>query len=196
MSASDPPTQVTAVLAAAGTGEDRGVFDRLVPLVYEELRRIARSCLARESAAATLSTTALVHEAYLKLVDESRVPVRSRAYFFAAAARAMRQVLVDAARRRHRRKRGAGAPVEELPEELAAPGTDDFAGQVVAVHESLERLAALEPRAARVVELRFFGGLSVEEAAEVIGASPRSVKRDWAFARAWLYRELSGAAPD
>jgi RNA polymerase sigma-70 factor (ECF subfamily) len=178
---------VTAVLN--GAGRDGGdVFDDLVPLVYDELRRMARRQLARERRQRTLSTTGLVHEAYLKLVDETRAPVRSRAYFFAAAARAMRQVLVDAARRRNRIKRGSGeAPLELEAFEVAV---DDFAADLRDLDEALDRLAAQFPRQARVVECRFFGGLSVEETAEALDLATRTVKRDWSLARAWLFREL------
>jgi RNA polymerase sigma factor (TIGR02999 family) len=180
---------VTAVLNGAG-GDGAEVFDDLVPLVYGELRQIASRQLARERRQRTLSTTGLVHEAYLKLVDETRAPVRSRAYFFAAAARAMRQVLVDAARRRNRKKRGGGeAPLDLQAFEVAVDG---FAADLSELDEALDRLAALFPRQARVVECRFFGGLSVEETAEALELAPRTVKRDWSLARAWLFRELRG----
>jgi RNA polymerase sigma factor (TIGR02999 family) len=166
------------------------VFDELLPLVYDELRRIAHRQLAREHRQRTLSTTGLVHEAYLKLVDQTRVTARDRAYFFAAAARAMRQVLVDAARRRGRVKRGSGdVPLDLEDFQVAA---DDFAAELRDLDEALERLAVLFPRQARVVECRFFGGLSVEETAEALTLAPRTVKRDWSLARAWLYRELRG----
>ncbi|MGH9464213.1 MAG: ECF-type sigma factor [Thermoanaerobaculia bacterium] len=178
---------VTAVLSAAGR-EGRDVFEELLPLVYDELRRMAHRQLAHERRQRTLSTTGLVHEAYLKLVDQTQVPVKSRAYFFAAASHAMRQVLVDAARRRRRLKRGAGeAPLNLDDFQVAA---DDFAAELTDLDEALERLAALFPRQARVVECRFFGGLSVEETAEALELAPRTVKRDWSLARAWLYREL------
>jgi RNA polymerase sigma factor (TIGR02999 family) len=178
---------VTAVLASADR-EGRDVFDQLLPLVYDELRRIARRHLVHERRQRTLSTTGLVHEAYLKMVDQAKVPLRSRSYFFAAAARAMRQVLVDAGRRRGRLKRGGGAEARDVGElEVAA---DDLAAGLGDLDEALDRLAAEFPRQARVVECRFFGGLSVEETAEALALAPRTVKRDWALARAWLYREL------
>jgi RNA polymerase sigma factor (TIGR02999 family) len=182
---------ITAVLSAAGR-EGREVFDELVPLVYDELRQMAHRQLAGERRRRTLDTTGLVHEAYVKLVDQAQVPVKSRAYFFAAAARAMRQVLVDAARRRRRLQRGAGEEVLDLDDFQVA--VEDFAAELGDVDEALDRLATLFPRQARVVECRFFGGLSVEETAETLGLAPRTVKRDWSLAKAWLYRELRGKA--
>jgi RNA polymerase sigma factor (TIGR02999 family) len=178
---------VTDVLSAARR-DGRDVFDELLPLVYDELRQMAHRHLAREHRQRTLNTTGLVHEAYLKLVDQSRAPVKSRGYFFAAVARAMRQVLVDAARRRGRFKRGGGEPPLNLEDFQVA--VDDFATELRDLDEALERLATQFPRQARVVECRFFGGLSVEETAEALELAPRTVKRDWALARAWLYREL------
>lgn len=165
-------------------------MDRLLPLVYDELRGMAHGYLLRERRGHTLSTTALVHEAYLKLVDRTRTPIESRAYFFGAAARAMRQVLVDRARHRMRQKRGGGQrPVTLEERHLLA---DHFAADLLDLDEALRRLAEIEPRAARVVECRFFGGLTVEETAEVLDVSSRTVKRDWIMAKAWLYRELRG----
>jgi RNA polymerase sigma factor (TIGR02999 family) len=188
--ASDARDTVTAVLSAGGRG-GRDVFDELLPLVYDELRRMAHRHLARERRQRTLDTTGLVHEAYLKLVDQSRISEKGRAYFFAAAARAMRQVLVDAARRRGRVKRGAGEAPLNLEDFQVA--VDDFATRLQDLDEALERLATLFPRQARVVECRFFGGLSVEETAEALELAPRTVKRDWSLARAWLFRELRRA---
>jgi RNA polymerase sigma factor (TIGR02999 family) len=178
---------VTAVLTSAGR-DGRDVFNELLPLVYDELRRIARRHLVRERRQRTLSTTGLVHEAYLKMVDQAQVPLRSRSYFFAAAARAMRQVLVDAGRRRGRLKRGGGAEALDVGD-LEVAG-DDFSAGLRDLDEALDRLAAEFPRQARVVECRFFGGLSVEETADALALAARTVKRDWALARAWLYREL------
>jgi RNA polymerase sigma factor (TIGR02999 family) len=181
---------VTAILEAPARGE-RDVLHELLPVVYGELRQMAHRQLAHERHR-TLNTTGLLHEAYLKLVDESRVPVRNRDYFFAAAARAMRQVLIDAARRRGRDKRGGGQPaldVEGL--ELAVDG---LSAQLRDLEDALSRLASVFPRQARVVECRFFGGLSVEETAQALDLAPRTVKRDWALARAWLYRELRGGS--
>ena len=191
MNASGARGAITAVLSAAGR-EGREVFDELVPLVYDELRQMAHRQLAGERRRRTLDTTGLVHEAYVKLVDQAQVPVKSRGYFFAAAARAMRQVLVDAARRRRRLKRGAGEEALDLDDFQVA--VEDFAAELGDVDEALDRLAVLFPRQARVVECRFFGGLSVEETAETLGLAPRTVKRDWSLAKAWLYRELRGKA--
>jgi RNA polymerase sigma factor (TIGR02999 family) len=182
---------VTAVLSAAER-DGRDVFDELLPLVYDELRQMAHRQLAREHRPRTLNTTGLVHEAYLKLVDQAQAPLKSRAYFFGAAARAMRQVLVDAARRRGRLKRGAGEAPLNLDDFQVS--VDAFAAQLDDLDEALGRLAALYPRQARVVECRFFGGLSVEETAEALDLAPRTVKRDWSLARAWLFREL-GTGP-
>jgi RNA polymerase sigma factor (TIGR02999 family) len=178
---------VTDVLLATDT-DGAGVVERVWPLLYDDLRDIARRYLRRESPGHTLVTTALVHEAFLKLVDGGRVEARGRAYFFGAAARAMRQVLVDHARRGQRLKRQAGEDAEASLPKLAA---GDVAVDILDLHEALERLAAEHPRPARVVECRFFGGLSVEETAAALDVSPRTVKGDWSLARAWLYRSLS-----
>lgn len=175
-------------LLAAPVADPRAVLDRLLPLVYDELRRMAHRELAREDGPRTLDTTGLVHEAYLKLVDERTVPVSNRRHFFGAAARAMRQVLVDAARRRHRAKRGDGVP--PLPLDEARVEVDAYAAELVQLDEALTRLAVDHPRPARVVECRFFGGLSVEETAELLEVSTRTIKRDWILARAWLARDL------
>lgn len=184
---------VTAVFAEAfESDEGDELFDRLVPLVYEELRGLARRELAKHRRGRTLDTTGLVHEAYLRLVDHDRVPRKGRAYFFAAAARAMRQVLVDSARARQRQKRGGGQRPVTLDE--AFVGTvDDLVDDVLALEDALERLAADFPRQARVVECRYYGGLSVEETAEALDVSDRTVKRDWALARAWLYDAIRSA---
>jgi len=184
---------ITILLESAESG---GVdpIDRLWPLIYDDLRVLAHQQLLRERPGHTLVTTALVHEVYLKLADSSRVASRGRAYFFAAAARAMRQVLVDHARSRKRLKRGEGK-VDRLTDAEgmeAMLAVDDFAAEILDLHEALEKLTAESPRAARVVESRFFGGMGVEETAEALGISPRTVKNDWALARAWLYRELAG----
>ncbi len=184
-----PRSHATALLVTADSG-DGDALDRLVPLLYDELRAMAHRQLGRERRDHTLQTTALVHEAYLKMVDDTKVTRRGRAYFFAAAARAMRQVLIDYARRRKAEKRGGGARALSLDEEQIA--VDEFAAELLDLDRALEQLAALNPRHARVVECRFFAGMSVEETAEALDVSPRTVKYDWALARAWLYDALGG----
>lgn len=179
---------VTELLARAGAG-DRDALDRALPLVYAELRRLATRQLRREAVGHTLSTTALVHEAWLRLADQSRCAWRDRAHFLAVAATAMRRILVDHARRHHAAKRGAGTPRVPLEHVDAVPAAER-AALLVALDEALARLAALDARQARVVECRFFGGLTEEETAEALGVGLRTVKRDWAKARSWLYQEL------
>jgi RNA polymerase sigma factor (TIGR02999 family) len=167
-------------------------LDELVPIVFEELRRLARRQLAREHQLQTLQTTDLVHEAYLRLAGRTGVTEHGRAYFYAAAARAMRSVLVDAARKRNATKRGSGVPLLSLDEERAGP--DTYGADLLELDEALERLALRNPRHARTVECRFFGGMSVEDTATALGVSARTVKSDWALARAWLYEALRGDA--
>ena len=184
-----PQEAVTALLCAADA--DAGpLVDRLLPLVYDELHAVAHRHMARERPGHTLSTTDLVHETYLKLVDQTQVTARGRTYFFGAAARPMRQILVDHARRRKRLKRGGGRRPATLEEPHLA--VDDFAANLLDLDEALDRLAALYPRQARVVECRFFGGLNVKETAAVLDVSPRTIKQDWALAKAWLFRALHG----
>jgi RNA polymerase sigma-70 factor, ECF subfamily len=183
-------SRATTLLETAAPG-DESTLDRLVPLIYDELRAMAHRQLARERGDLTLQTTALVHEAYLKLVDDTRVTRRGRAYFFAAAARAMRQILVDRARHRNAAKRGGGAELVTLGKEDAS--VDAYAAELLDLHDALERLAERSPRQVSVVEYRFFAGMSVEETAEVLGVSTRTVESDWAMARAWLYQVLGGA---
>ena len=181
---------VTDVLEASiqeAWTEER-VLDRLMPMVYDDLRLLARRQLAKEHGAITLQTTGLVHEAYLKLVDQSRVSGRGRAYFFGAAARAMRQVLVDAARRRNRLKRGAGQRPLTLEETLVKAG--GFAVEILELEDALQRFALEYPRQARVVECRFYGGLTVKETADALEVSERTVKGDWALAKAWLFKAM------
>jgi len=197
-----PPVDFTAALAEAQQDVESGraALDRLVPLVYGELRRMAHAQLRCDGGRLTLSTTGLVHEAYVKLVDGDRAPLKSRAYFFGAAARAMRQVLVDAARRRNRIKRGAGTPPIALDDAalLASAGqlagatttVDEMAHELLELDRALGCLAESHARPARVVECRFFGGLGVAETAEALGVTDRTVYRDWEFARAWLRRAL------
>lgn len=182
------PTQVSELLLTWRTG-DRGALDRLIPLVHEELRRLAEQCMRGERPGHTLQPTALVHEAYLRLVD-SDVAWQDRAHFFAVAATTMRRVLVDHARAKGRAKRG-GHPVSLEDSLLVAPDrADDF----LVVNDALDRLAAQDARAARVVELHYFGGLTYEEAAEALGISAATVDRDLRFARAWLHRALVDGA--
>ena len=177
-----------------------GALDRLVPLVYADLSRVAHRQLGLEEPGHTLSTTALVHEAYLRLVDQTRAEWADRAQFFAVAAHVMRRVLVDHARRHATARRGGGRrrtiSIEALESadwvELAA---GDRADVLLAMDEALERLAVLDPRQARVVDCRFFGGLTEAETAEALGVTPRTVTRDWVKARGWLYRELRDDAP-
>jgi RNA polymerase sigma factor (TIGR02999 family) len=181
--------EVTGLLLAWSEG-DRDALDTLLPRVYGELRRLAASHLRRERAGHTLETRALVHEAFLRLVDQERVAWRSRGHFFGIAAQMMRRVLVDHARRHLYAKRGGGAPRFSLEEGLTlAP---ERAPELVALDEALGELERIAPRNARIVELRFFGGLTAEEIAEALGLSAPTVTRGWRMARAWLYRRLSG----
>jgi RNA polymerase sigma-70 factor, ECF subfamily len=177
----------TDLIETAESG-DASALNKLVPLVYDELRALAHRRLADEHRHDSLQTTALVHEVYLRLVDDNRVTERGRAYFFAAVSRAMRQILVDRARRRLALKRGAGIEIVSLDENQTA--VDSYAAELVHLDEALSRLGAQSPRHARVVEFRYFAGLTVEETASALGVSPRTVKSDWAMARAWLFSEL------
>jgi RNA polymerase sigma factor (TIGR02999 family) len=186
-----PSSDVTQLLVAWGAG-DQAAGERLLPAVYAELRRQAARAMRRESSEHTLQATALVHEAYLRLVDQRRVVWRNRAHFFGVAAQVMRRILVDHARGRHAAKRGgAFRQVTVGDADVAVTPAADHGVDVLALHEALERLASLDPDQARLVELRYFGGLSIEETAEALGVSPATVKREWAIARAWLRRELS-----
>jgi RNA polymerase sigma factor (TIGR02999 family) len=187
MNADGGEAEVTALLVAWERGDDEALR-RVAPLVYEELRAIAAAQLRGERREHTLQPTALVHEAYLRLAEQRRRHWKERRQFFAVAARLMRQILVDHARARGAAKRGGGEAtrIEVTGVDVAAPEVFD----VLPLDDALTRLAALQPRLAKVVELRFFGGLEVEETAELLACSPRTVKRDWALARAWLIREL------
>ena len=180
--------EVTLLLRAWGEG-DVQALDRLAPIVYQELHRIARGYMARERTDHTLQTTALVNEAYVRLVDAREVTWHDRAHFFAVCARAMRRILVDHARSRGYLKRGGGKLRVQFDEAFGMAWSAD--SNLLELDEALDRLSALDPRKARVIEMRFFGGLSVEETAEALGISPETVMRDWKLARAWLYRELS-----
>lgn len=180
-------SETTAILLAFDPLSPASV-DQLIPVIYDELRRMAHRQLAR-SGAATIHTTELVHEAYLKMVDDTRVSSKGRAYFYGAAARAMRQILVDRARRRNAKKRGSGNA--DLNIDDLELGVDGFAAELLDLDNALDRLSEMNHRQGRVVECRFFGGMSVVETADALGVSPRTVKADWAVARAWLYRELA-----
>jgi RNA polymerase sigma factor (TIGR02999 family) len=167
---------------------DESALDRLMPLVYDELRRLARQCLRHERASHTMQTTTLVHEAYLRLIDASRVPWHDRAHFFAIAAQLMRRVLVDEARKRHFQKRGGEFTRIPLDEGMVVTHQRDL--ELMALDESLDRLAQFAPRKCRVVELRFFGGLSIDETAAALGISTDIVKREWRTAKLWLLHEM------
>ena len=182
-------SQVTLLLEQARSG-DAAVLDDLLPLIYDELYRLARAQRRRLRSHETLNTTAIVHEAYLKLSGRD-ASWQDRVHFFRVAARAMRDIVVDYARRKQAAKRGGDAPDLSLDDVPPLPEVD--AEEVLALHEVLERLEALDERQARVVELRYFVGLTIEETAEVLDLSPASVKRDWTTARSWLFREMSEA---
>ena len=182
------PSQMTQLLHDWSDG-DREALDKLIPIVYEELRRQAARYLQRERPGHTLQTTALIHEAYLRLIDQKNVQWQNRAHFFGIAAQLMRRILVDHARSRQAAKRG-GSDIK-LPLEEAMIVAERREVNLVALDEALDRLAAIDPQQSRVVELRFFSGLSVEETAEVLGVSTRTIKRDWNVAKAWLWREIS-----
>jgi len=185
--ATPSPEEITQLLTEWGNG-DRAALEKLMPLVYEELRRLAHHYLRRERAGHTLQTTALVNEAYLKLVGEREMRWQNRAHFFGVAAQMMRMVLVDYARSRRYAKRGGGARRESLDEALMVAS---HRAELVALDDALKGLAGIDERKSRVAELRFFGGLSVEETAEVLGVAPVTVMREWRLAKAWLHRELS-----
>ncbi len=187
------PEEVTLLLLAWSEG-DQAALDKLVPLVYEELHRLAHRYISHELPGNTLQTTALAHEAYLRLVDAKSVRWQNRAHFFAVAARTMRRILVDLARSRHNLKCGGGAQQVSLDEALVA--SPERGADVLALDEALDRLAALNPRQSQVVELRYFGGLTDEEVGEVIKISPRTVRSDWRLAKVWPYCELSRKVDD
>lgn len=185
------PSEVTRTLLRWRDG-DASAFEALIPLVYDEMRRIAASYLRNERSGHTLQPTALAHEACLRLIDQRSVSWQNRAHFLGIAAQAMRRILADHARRHGALKRGGGAQRVALEDQEIAASPRGV--EIQELDTALEDLARLEPRQARVVELRFFGGLSIEEAAEVLGVSPATVKRDWLVARAWLFRELRGGS--
>jgi RNA polymerase sigma-70 factor (ECF subfamily) len=184
--------QVSSLLRAWGDG-DQGALEKLTPIVYDELRRLARRHMKRERPGHSLQTTALANEAYMRLVDYKRMQWQNRAHFFAVSSQLMRRILVDHARR-HNLKRGGG--VQHVSLEQAALLVADENMDLVALDDAMNALARIDPRKVQVVEMRFFGGLSVEEIAEVLKVSTITVKRDWATARTWLYRELTGVTTD
>ncbi|MDT7541889.1 MAG: hypothetical protein QOE33_1793 [Acidobacteriota bacterium] len=179
--------EVTKLLVQLTDG-DGAAMEELLPLVYAELRRLAASYLRRERSDHTLQPTALVHEAYLRMVDQTQVRWQNRAHFFGVAAQMMRRILVDHARSQHAEKRGGDAQKLSLDENIDVSG--ERAAELVALDEALSRLAEIDPQKSRVVELRFFGGLSVEETAEVLGVSAPTVKRHWRLAKAWLFGQV------
>ena len=182
-------TDVTALLSEMSEG-NASAAERLVPIVYEELKRLARRYMRRERSDHTLQTTALVHEAYLKLAGQESVKWQSRSHFYGVAAQMMRRILTDHARRNLRLKRGGANDILPLDEALVF--SPEYSEELLKLDEALDRLAKLDVRQGRVVELRFFAGLTVEETAEFLGISPKTVKRDWAVAKAWLHAEVSG----
>lgn len=179
---------ITGLLLQWSSG-DADALDRLMPLIYEECRRIAAQQIRREHRDHTLDPTAVVHELYLRLIDQRRATWENRAHFFAIAAQLMRRILVDYARARGAQKRGGAALLVSL-EAAADTPNDSTIEDVIAIDDALERLAGIDAEQVRIIELRFFAGLTVEDTARVVGRSPRTVKREWQLAKAWLYREL------
>jgi RNA polymerase sigma factor (TIGR02999 family) len=189
------PGELTELLQA-WHGGDRDAFDRVMPVVYDELRVLAARQLSRERSGHTLQTTALVHEAYLRLAGQQQGDWRNRAYFFGAVATVMRRILVDHARRRLRGKRGGGVAILPLDAAREPAAQDSDPGvDVEALDRALDRLGAIDARQARIVELRYFSGMTIDEIAEVLGISTGTVKRDWTVARAWLFAELGDTGP-
>jgi RNA polymerase sigma factor (TIGR02999 family) len=172
---------------------DESALDRLIPVVYDELRRLAARCMSQEGPGHTLQSTAVVHEAYLKLIDQQRVHWQNRAQFFAVAAQLIRRILVDHARTAHASKRGGAARKLSFDENIGVMESRDL--DLVALDDAMAALARFDPQQSRVIELRFFAGLTIEEIAETLGISPTTVKRDWITAKAWLFNELNRAKP-
>jgi RNA polymerase sigma factor (TIGR02999 family) len=191
--ATTSPKEVTQLLIDWGNG-DQAALDKLLPLVEEELRRLASRYMRRESPGHTLQTSALVNEAYLRLIEQKSVHWQNRAQFFGIAAQLMRRILVDHARRRQYAKRGGGA--QKAPLEEAAMVTQERAAELVALHEALTQLAAMDERKGRIVEMKFFGGLTTEEVAEVLKVTPRTIEREWRKAKAWLRHAISKGEAD
>jgi RNA polymerase sigma factor (TIGR02999 family) len=188
-----PPCGEVSGLLRAWSDGDQSALERLTPIIYDELHHLARRYMRRERSSHSLQTTALLNEAYMRLVDYKRMQWQNRAHFFAVAAQLMRRILVEHARR-HNLKRGGGVPHVSL-EEAAVVGGDEDA-DLMALDDAMNALARIDPRKVQVVEMRFFGGLSVEETAEVLKVSAITVKREWRAAKAWLYRELAGGTSD
>lgn len=186
-------TEVTQLLLAWSEGNNEAL-DRLIPLVYQELRQLAQHYMRKEQAGHTLETTALIHEAYLRLIDAKQVQIKNRAHFFGVSARLMRQILVDAARSRGYEKRGGGA--QQVSLDAALTVTQKPEADLLAIDEALSALALVDVRKSQVVEMRFFGGLTETEIATVLDVSIETVKRDWRLAKSWLRMKLDGGAPD
>jgi RNA polymerase sigma factor (TIGR02999 family) len=186
---SQPSTHEVTQLLLAWSDGDHTALDKLTPLVYEELRRMAHRYMSHERPGHTLQTTALVNEAYLRLVNREAVQWQNRAHFFGIAAQVMRHILVDHARSHAYKKRGGGTQTISLDEAMVV--SQDRAAEVVALDDVLKELANIDPQQSRIVELRFFGGLTIEETAVVLGLSPATIKREWSTAKAWLYHELA-----
>jgi RNA polymerase sigma factor (TIGR02999 family) len=186
--------QTVTQLLGAWSGGDEGALEKLIPLVQPELHRLAHHYMSRERPGHTLQTTAIINEAYLRLVEKTTPPWRNRTHFVAATAQLMRRIMVDHAREHHSLKRGGGALKVTFDE--AALVTEARSQELLALDEALEELAAQDPRKSQIVELRYFGGLTVEEAAEFLKLSPRTVEREWTMAKAWLYRALSEEEAD
>lgn len=189
---SQPPQDVTRLLKDWSNG-DTSALEALMPLVYDELHRLASRYLSRERPDHTLQSTALVHEAYLRLISQRDVHWQNRSHFFGVAAQMIRRILVDHARAHQAAKRGSGAVKLSLDEALASPENQPDL-DLLALDDALNRLAEIDPQQGRIVELRYFAGLSIDETAEVLHISPATVKRDWVMAKAWLFREITGAA--
>lgn len=190
---SPSPDEVTQLLLDWNSG-DKAALDRLMPVVYEELRRLAHHYLGRERRGHTLQTTAIVNEAYLHLINQRNVQLQNRAHFFGIAAHLMRRVLAEYARSRHYAKRGGGAQQVSLEEAMTV--SEERVADMMALDDALNTLAEIDERKSRIVEMRFFGGLSIEETAEVLGVSPGTVMRDWTLTKAWLRREIGEEGQD
>jgi RNA polymerase sigma-70 factor (ECF subfamily) len=187
-SSESPPEEITGLLLDWGQG-NKAALDRVIPLVYQELRRLAHRQMRRERTGDTFQTTALINEAYLRLVDYARVRPRDRGHFFAIAAQAMRRILIERARSRRSTKRGSGAEKVSLDE--VADVSKERAADLVALDDALTKLALIDPRKAQIVELKYFGGMTIEEVAEVVEVSTPTVEREWHMAKIWLHREVS-----